>query len=388
MQPVEFGRELRRRRVERGMSLGALAKLVHYSKSHLSRIENGIKRPSEQLSGACDRELGACGALIASAQTAATEEAEPGRPVRSESPRPRAVSAEMLPGLREMFRCARAMGRTNSPSLVLPTVRGMIVTAENAAAHSTGKQRRDLLLHGARIAEFAGWMAQERGDDVDTLRWTEHAVTLASAAGDKQMGSYAFVRRAVVSLYHRDPAETVGLTERIYADHAVHPRIRWLAALGAAQGYAIGKDKKKATLALDHAATLYDAVRRCGEGEQLGPSALLHDRPIFIQAWCHYDLGDLDAAAELFERAMSSCPPSSDRDRARFGTRHALVHAARGEPRRACELIAPLLELITVLDSATIRADLRILSGALHRRSDDPAVRAILPALAGALSRS
>ena len=40
-----FGIELRRRRVEAGLSLDALPRLVHYSKGHLSKVENAVKGP-------------------------------------------------------------------------------------------------------------------------------------------------------------------------------------------------------------------------------------------------------------------------------------------------------------------------------------------------------
>lgn len=59
-----FGEELRKRRLEAGLSLTDLSGLVHYSKAQLSKVERGIKAPSRDLARLCDAALGADGALI------------------------------------------------------------------------------------------------------------------------------------------------------------------------------------------------------------------------------------------------------------------------------------------------------------------------------------
>src|SRR5262249_50425917 len=62
--PLGFGAELRRRREAAGLSLAALARLVHYSKSHLGKVETGVKRPGADLARRCDSAL-ACGGSLA-----------------------------------------------------------------------------------------------------------------------------------------------------------------------------------------------------------------------------------------------------------------------------------------------------------------------------------
>lgn len=62
-----FGEMLRRRRTERGLTLSRFAELIHYNKGYLSRIESGLKAPSEPLARQCDRALEARGELIAAA---------------------------------------------------------------------------------------------------------------------------------------------------------------------------------------------------------------------------------------------------------------------------------------------------------------------------------
>ncbi|MFC4126245.1 helix-turn-helix domain-containing protein [Nocardia rhizosphaerae] len=416
MTRAEFGGELRRRRIRQGLTLGQLATLVHYSRSHLSKIENGHKTPSVQLSRKCDAVLSAGGELHAlvsvssgadydagsglvagedpfpnwnlrlrSDGSGAFEIGETGTPTVTELPQSAAPSADTLPGLAALFEETKRLGRTSSPSMVLPVAITQAHVAISAAGLSAGRDRRDMLRHAARTAEFAGWMAQEGGDDRGSLWWTDRAVKLASAAGDEEMASYTLVRRAVVSLYRGDSSATTGFTETVLTDDTIHPRIRWLAALGAAQGYAIGLDHAGAMRALDTAASLYEQARGLEGEAHLGPSAL-HGRPLLIEAWCQYDLGNLAAAAALFERAMS-LPLPSDRDRARFGTRRALVHAALGDPDRASELVGPLLDIVCSVDSATIRADLRDFARTITRFRGHRGAHEIQPALMAALTK-
>ncbi|WP_232376335.1 helix-turn-helix domain-containing protein [Amycolatopsis aidingensis] len=60
-----FADRLRRLRRARGLSLSRLARLVHYSKGHLSRVENGGKAATPELALACDQALHAGGELHA-----------------------------------------------------------------------------------------------------------------------------------------------------------------------------------------------------------------------------------------------------------------------------------------------------------------------------------
>src|SRR4051812_29161082 len=56
--PGCFGRVLREHRTASGVSLSALASRIFYSKGHLSRVENGLVKPSYALAMACDKEFG------------------------------------------------------------------------------------------------------------------------------------------------------------------------------------------------------------------------------------------------------------------------------------------------------------------------------------------
>jgi WD40 repeat protein/transcriptional regulator with XRE-family HTH domain len=62
--PPSFGLQLRLLRKRQGLSLSALAGLLHYSKGYLSKIENGAKPPTLDLARRCEEALQARGTLV------------------------------------------------------------------------------------------------------------------------------------------------------------------------------------------------------------------------------------------------------------------------------------------------------------------------------------
>jgi hypothetical protein len=59
--------------------------------------------------------------------------------------------------------------------------------------------------------------------------------------------------------------------------------------------------------------------------------------------------------------------------------------ASAGEIDKACQVLQQVLEVATLINSATVRQDLRQLSRVFSRRRTHEAVRQALPQLAGAL---
>lgn len=65
----------------------------------------------------------------------------------------------------------------------------------------------------------------------------------------------------------------------------------------------------------------------------------------------------------------------------RWGARLALSLAGSREVEQACHVVEPVLRSAPMIDSATIRKDLRKLNAALRRWDSNPQVRRIAPAL-------
>ncbi|MGP4048552.1 helix-turn-helix domain-containing protein [Streptomyces sp. 2A115] len=422
---TEFGEELRKRRLEAGLSLTALSGAVHYSKAQLSKVERGIKAPSRDLARLCDAALGADGALIALAAQAAPDvpaEPAPGHideedwimqlspdgPNRFQSlgrrevvgagvaslmtwrsdgsgPVSPASCAGMLEVSSSLFTHYRRLGQTVDPGLLLPVLIAQTHTLRELSAQTDADTRQQLLALGSRYAEYVGWLVQETGDDRAALWWTQRAVDLAAAGGDQALAGYALVRRALVTLYRDDAEHTISLARRAQSGR-LPPRIRGLAAQREAQGHALAGNLNSCLRALERARTLLAREDDSSDGPVIG-TMHLPDLVGMVTGWCLVDLGRPREASEELDRQLAVVSQDAVRTQVRYGVRRALAHASAGEIDHACALTTQLLDGLAAVRSATVTTDLRRLARVLARHSNHPSVRELGPRL-GTLSRS
>lgn len=423
---MSFGPELRKVRVAADLSLTRLAGLLHYSKGHVSKIETGLKRPTPELAQRCDTLLGAEGALAAlvparssgnGAGEAMTKRVTDDSEVWSMTVAPDGTSwfrlvdrrqvlgasaasalgfgfsdrdvsaatrqAASLKGFRALFDQFRQLGQTASPAVVLPALIAQTQTVQGIAAQSDARTRDPALTLASRYAEYVGWMCQEAGNDEAALWWTDRAVELAAAGGDRDLASYALVRRALMAMYRNDAAETIELSRRAQLG-TVLPRIRGLAAQREAQGYALAGDRDACLRCLDSARGLLAQEPSDPAAPVLGATNLT-DPVAMITGWCLYDLGRPGEAAVVLDHEITLVPSHALRSRTRYGLRRALAHAAAGEVEHACEITESLLGGVGVVGSATIRTDLRRLARILSRFRTTRSVRELSPRLTAAL---
>ncbi|CAL9283569.1 helix-turn-helix domain-containing protein [Streptomyces sp. SudanB25_2051] len=401
-----FGEELRRRRIAAGLSLGALSARVHYSKAQLSKVETGAKRPSPQLARLCDAELRADGALEALLPTGAAR-AKGGPADRSSLVGRRQILGAGAAGFlawggqapaahgdtggetllevsRALFDQFRRLGQSAPPGAVIPALDEQITLLGSLAGRTGRRTSRGLVALSARYAEYAGWMAQEAGDEAGALRRTDQAVALAAAAGDEHLASYALVRRGLITYYRGEAAETVALVDGA-SGGGLPPRIRGLAAQRRAQGHALAGEYDACMRALDEARALLALSVREDGAPVLGTTNVT-DPASMALGWCLLDLGHPARAAEVLDRECPRLPTQALRTQARYGVRRALAHALAGDPERACDLVGRLLLTSDIVGSATIAVDLRRLARTLARHSHHPAYLAIAPRLTAALA--
>jgi len=366
---LSFGAELRRRRLAAGYTLGRFAASLHYSKSHLSKVELGRKAPSEELVRRCDAALGAGGALVA--LVAGTPAMKPraavpatlgnhwvvrldadGRgdfgPVlprstlvadalgvmtwaMSPATASRRSNADEFDAFRSMFDRNRALAQIMSPAALLPMLIGQTHALRVVAGNTTAPARRSMSVLAGRYADFTGWLAQEAGDDAGALWWTDRAVEFAATGGDDEMAAHALVRRADVALYRQDARSTVALAQCAEMSSRSR-RVRGLAAQRQAQGHALAGDYDRCRRALDRAARWLD--RRDDESDDdqqpvLGSSTI--DDPVeMATGWCLFDLGRPKQASEKLRVQLDRLPSHARRTRARLGARYALSLGHRG----------------------------------------------------------
>jgi hypothetical protein len=246
--------------------------------------------------------------------------------------------------------------------------------------------RAKLTAVAARSAEFAGWMAQEGGDERAALWWTRQAVRLAESGGDQDLIAYGLVREAEIMLYRDDAVATVELAERAQRLPGVRPRTLALAAQREAQGHALLGDRDRCRTALERAA---DRGSGAGDGNpvtQLGSTSVA-DLDAVVGGWCAYDLGRPDESVDLLTRGLASVPGTTSRMWALFSSRLALAHEAAGNLDEAERLAHHVAELAPVLDSSTVRSQLHLLNRALVRWHRHAPAQRLRTALADALHR-
>ncbi|MFS8095660.1 helix-turn-helix domain-containing protein [Lentzea alba] len=383
-----FGELLRQHRIAAGLSMGQLAKLIHYSKGYLSKIENDLKPPTPTVARLCDGVLDVGGRLV---EAAAHRGPALGRrqvlvagtmlgvgAIAGSGPRP-VPDEQVIAGMRTSFENLRNLGLHTSPMLILEPLKALQHAVHGMARENTGPIGTRLLRLAARIAEYTGWMCQEAGDEQGALWWTRHASELSRAAGDPDIASYAFVREAGLALYRQDAAATISLSQQAQWIGSAGSRILALAARREAQGHALAGDRYSAESAFDRAAGLMELVRPDSPYPVLGSSA--PDPLELARGWALADLGLNAEAALVLDRQLALVPATSRRARARFGTRRSLAHALSGEVDESCHTLVQTLDDAAHVDSATVRTDLRQLARALGRWHNHRAVRAVYPDL-------
>ncbi|HYQ62434.1 helix-turn-helix transcriptional regulator [Actinophytocola sp.] len=411
--PDLFGPRLRALRVARQLSLTEFARRLYYSKGYVSRIETGKARPSVEFARRCDMELDTDGALATLVAASAAQEPEPepeddeallmtmapdcvrpvgprntvagaaevlaGRPPGTSSAE---TGAEQLTYLTQLLATMRGLGQVARPETVLPVLAGQAQALRLLANRARGVDARRVVALFARTAEFAGWMAQEAGDDRTAMWWTGLAAGAADAVDDQHTATYALVRRASITLYRGDARATVALARQAQAGSGIAPRVRGLAAQREAQGHALAGDRSSCLRALDVARRHLLAADTVDDRAMVIGTSFVLDPVTAVTGWCLLDLGRPAEAVAVLDEQVARIAPGAFRARARFGVRLALAHAATGEVERACGVAGTMLEHATAIRSATVRADVARLSTTLRRFSRHPAVRAVAPALA------
>ncbi|NEC08690.1 helix-turn-helix transcriptional regulator [Streptomyces sp. SID7909] len=405
--PSHFGPELRRLRVEANLSLRGLSAALNYDKGYLSKVERGERSASPELARRCDAFLGANGELrrlvpdpdTESADTAAQGLLHLGRRTVLAAGTGSVLDLGLKLGGRTaptttdplflsfqaQFGQLRTLGQSTAPKVLLPLLETQTRLVAGLAAGASSATRAPALLLASRFAEFTGWMAQEAGNTSAALGWTAEAAELADAGGDPHLGSYALVRRALVTFYDGDAASTIALSRRAQGRH-LPPRIRGLAAQREAQGHALLGEERDCLRGLDNAREL---LHRDGAESGVGPAlgtTHVSDPAAMTTGWCMYDLGRPAAAAEILDRECRRLPAHALRTRARYGFRRSLAHAAAGEVEHACAIAGELLGVMPAVPSATVNTDVRRLARELSRFRRNQAVRDLQPALARVLA--
>ncbi|TKK83604.1 helix-turn-helix transcriptional regulator [Herbidospora galbida] len=357
---MTFGEKLRGYRHGAGKSLNVLARESSCSKSYLSRLESGERRPSPEVARHLDLLLNAGGALKAAARDDRERTANlvgPGRGVDE------AAYGDALLRLREL-------GRRHSARMVLNMVRGMVADLDDdrVAAHLT---------------EYASWMAQESGDSAEALNLITATATLARRGAARDLQAYALVRRAELLL--ADPRRSAELAAGIRGHRGVASRIRGLAALTEAKALALTGPARAAEAALDAGVVLLSRADADPGPFPVGPSTLA-DEAVAAGGWTMFDLGRTTDAVARLGAAIDGSPPDGHRARGLLGARLARAHLDLGDLEEAEAAVRTSLAMARRSGSASTLAELRLFGQDLRRWPGHPVADGLRAEVAAGLT--
>ncbi len=393
----DFGSTLRRLRQERGLSLTQLSHLTNYSKGYLSKLELGERTAATATARVCDSVLKAKGQLLATLRDdeAARVEQEAAFSVLSALATTDDNSGYRFRGsvdvyssqLRGIYTTLRNMGHHMSPELILPMALTNVGTANEMLRSARPGSFKELFDVLALIKEYAGWMAQERGQNELCKRLTQEAAELALKAGNFTLERWKLIRIADIALYLGDGLQILDLTRRTLEQDDLDARTRSFAWQRQAQGHALLGDQSSCLRALDQAQLFFDAAT-AADPQSLGIKSVA--QPVEItRGWALVDLCVYDEAAEVLRTQIDAIEAPYVRSRARFTTRLALAYASNGDREDACQTVRSVLNDIHRVDSNTIRVDLKALAEVLRRRwSRDPVVGDVLAEMKSQLDGS
>jgi tetratricopeptide (TPR) repeat protein len=403
-----LGAELRRLRIERGLTLGQLGRLVRYSGQHLGAVERGTAVPSEVVVSACDIAVLANGRLVSMLPAAIREQARV-RHQHEASRRP-AQSIDLV-GARARQVCegddldwVRLADATRRPSrlstgvvedLELITDRQRRLYHELSSAEMMvqvqaqvgllvsllDSPQPDSLRHrvasaAAEAAGFAAWLWYDLGDLYTMSHCYRQAGLAAEESSNTGLRSYLLGYQGLVARAQGRPEAALGLFDqaRQTAERcASDPTRSWLAVLRADALARVGRPRD-ALAALDTARSLL-----AGQDSRNDEWMYHFDEgSLAVHAGtCLLTVGRPENAALAFTDALRLLPTSCERRGAEIQVGLAAALLASGEADEAQRLALDSLEIFAARGSVAGLQRVRELRGSLRARGHLSAAAAI-----------
>ncbi|WP_181727471.1 XRE family transcriptional regulator [Streptomyces sp. PT12] len=241
----------------------------------------------------------------------------------------------------------------------------------------------DTFTAAAALTEMAGWMAHDSGQDMRARRHFERALPLAQAGSDSALGAHIKASMSHLALQMNQPREAMALVQSGQQVAKSGPLVPTLnARLYAMEARAFARTGRESEFrrAIDASA---EYLTR--QPDEL-PSAWISDFDMASLAseavLCLKDLGQLSAAANEAERAVSLRTGERARSRIFSQISLAVIRAQMGDLDAACAIGVELLESCRMLGSLRITYQLMDLAEALEPFKSDSQVIDLLDSLA------
>ncbi|MFC4906917.1 helix-turn-helix domain-containing protein [Actinomadura gamaensis] len=374
---LQLAAELRRLRLEEGLTLVELGRLVNYSSQHLSAVERGEVAPAEPLVVRCDHALNAAGRLITRFPAVVREEAadrhergasrQRGAPATTSSLPPdldwarlaalggasATVSPDIVADLEMITDRQRVMyHRLSSAQLLVPVETHLGLLVSLLKGSQPKPLRRRIAAAAGEAAGFAAWIWYDLGDEYKANFYYRRAEKLIAESEHPALGSY-------ISAYRALACEGMGLLpeSRQYAEAALvkaprfisRPTRAWLSAVNAAAFALVPDRRNDARRLLADARVLLDAAARREEW------MYDFDR-VALAGYCGTALlrmEDPQAAAAAFSEGIEALPHSCARRGAQLRVGLAEAYLRIGDVDVAVAAATDALEVFAMRGSVS-----------------------------------
>ncbi|WP_063043824.1 helix-turn-helix domain-containing protein [Nocardia pseudovaccinii] len=395
-----FGREVRRLREQRKLTVGQLATRLSYTQPYLSLIERGDRPPPSALAAHLDDVLEADGALLALAaaqalrrrlDTAADESTELARLAREEP------VSELTRD--KLFREVASIAQNYVHKPPLPLLNELLRTRtriqQSLRLGPRPQRERDLCLLGAVTVQLLAEITDDlAGDTRAAMKHVAAAESLAAAAGHPGLEAWIAGTKALIVEWSPTPAKALGILEdaTTWAPPGDHRMRLW--ALQARCAARVGD----AALARSAAARAVAAAEETADGDEVSAFGGAMSFPVAKMA-CYLGgtfrrIGDhrdaehwaLDAI-DRYASGPEALRSYGDEGLARIDV--GLARIAIGEFEGAGEVLTPVLELSADRRIAPIMEGMHTITEALqsHRHADAPVARNLAEAITAYTAR-
>ncbi len=398
---ARFAAELRKWRLDRGLTQAGLAAKVGCAAQQVSEVERARVPASARFALACDLALETDGALTAlqpavvleraaQRERRAAARADPAAALRYEDVDPTnrrgilgtaagaalgtamvgpapARAREIDPGLvdhwTDLLSLLGRLDAAHGPRDVLAAVvREIGLIAEHRAA-ARSDLRTELMRVEARWCEFAAWLSNDVGDARGRNAWTERAAHLAQTAGYADMAALTRERRALWAAQALDARRTIAFAEDGLRIPGTSAQTRALCVRQAACGHALGGDIAACERRLAEVEAIMD--RADATAPPWTGGLVDHHLVRSSAARCWLAL-EPSKAIPLYDDVLRAWPRGRVRTGGLQRARLALACAKAGELDRARAEGARALAVARSTNSATTMRELRRLGGILQ----------------------
>lgn len=376
-----LGGELRYWREQAGLSQDGLGRLVHFSGDTISRVEKAERTPNPALIEACDRELGAGGALIRLLALAERRDAMPGQPRAPAPPTTastvmnaewkwigptlpvehagghqsealsraltrREIAETTVQSLQDLVHTLRRLDDEVGPKQLVGAVTNHLrwVTDRLAEAERRGTTFTALCGVAAELSQLAGWLSFDMSLTDEARRHLKAAHQAAMIAGDVTLAAYALGWTSIVAGQHDASA---GLALARAAQHrsgidAAPSVTAWLTRVEAEALAATG-DRAGSEEALERVQVA--AARPRSERDPSWTYFISDGQIAAYRGVCYVRLGQGRHAEVALREALAVLQPSFTRDRCLYMTYLAAAHLQQGQPDLAASVALSALGL-------------------------------------------